>query len=218
VRGVLNDLVESGIVFRAGRGDRMTYRAARQDELALHEYSASSAGLGNLVWLAVHRSGPAPVEDIEALVPCEPGTLRSTLDELVREGRVVRTESSGVVRYGAEQCVIPLGDAGGWEAALFDHYQAVVATICTKLRLGRTRASADDTVGGSTYGFTVWPGHPHHAEVLGFLGRMRAEAAALRATVRAHNAAHAAPSGESIGVIAYVGQTVIEDEGLEVET
>lgn len=217
VRGVLNDLVESGIVFRSGRGDRTTYRAARPEELSLQASSASSEGATNLVWLAVHRIGRATMEAIANVVPFEPQTLQAALEELTRDGRVQRSEVGGVALYQADQCVIPLGESGGWEAALFDHYQAVVTTICTKLRLGQTRSGMADIVGGSTYGFTVWPDHPHHDEVLGLLARGRKEASALRIKVRAYNDAHPAPPDESISVIAYLGQTVIEPEKVERE-
>src|SRR5262249_13160521 len=91
VRGVLNDLVESGIVFRSGRGDRTTYRAAHPEELNLQALE-SSAGATNLVWLAVHRIGPATREAIANVVPFELQTLQAALDELTRDGRVQRSE------------------------------------------------------------------------------------------------------------------------------
>jgi hypothetical protein len=53
--------------------------------------------------------------------------------------------------------------------------------------------------------------------VLGFLAKIRAEASALRTKVREHNAQHRPPDGEGVGVIAYVGQTVIEPESEETQ-
>jgi hypothetical protein len=218
VRGVLTDLVESGLVFRAGRGDRTTYRAAKPEELSLVEAVDARASAINFLWLAIHRSGPASRAALAELVPFDSAILDDALATLVRDGRVEVSGKTGEAQYTSEDCIIPLGDPAGWEAAVFDHYQALVTALCAKLRQGQRRTSAQDAIGGSTYGFTVWPGHPHHDEVLGFLGRMRAEAASLRSKVRAHNtdAAHPPPDAETIGVIAYFGQTVITSETAEV--
>ncbi len=49
-------------------------------------------------------------------------------------------------------------------------------------------------MGGSTYVFDVWSGHPHEAEVLGLLGALRQRTSNLRKLVSEHNATHARPS------------------------
>jgi hypothetical protein len=67
-------------------------------------------------------------------------------------------------------------------------------------------------VGGSTYGFDVWEGHPDHDEVVGFLQATRERAIALRKRVEEHNKTNGAPENASRHVIAYVGQTVLELE------
>ncbi|HEY8947170.1 MAG TPA: hypothetical protein VIM73_23160 [Polyangiaceae bacterium] len=211
VRGVLNDLVESGMIFRMGRGARTTYRAARPEELRLADRDESGEGAMNLVWVAVHRFGPATRETLANAVPLDPVSLDRALEVLVREGRISRLERGELVEYRTDRCIIPFGAPAGWEAAVFDHYQAVVTAICTKLRRGST-AAADDHIGGSTYGYTVWEGHPHYDEVLGLLGRLRAEAIELREKVSAYNGGHSAPENAAIRVIAYMGQTVLERE------
>jgi hypothetical protein len=216
VRGVLADLVESGLVFRTGRGARTTYRAASPEELAMPD-GASTDGTESLVWLVVHRQGPATLAELADRVPVPDEALRAALEGLVADGRVVRSESGGTTRFSAGSCIIPLGRSGGWEAAVFDHYQAMVTALCAKLRDGKARAEAADTVGGSTFGFTVWEGHPCQDEVLGTLGRIRRELGELRQKVHAHNAAHAPPDG-TVGVIAYVGQNVIRAEAPEEES
>jgi hypothetical protein len=110
--------------------------------------------------------------------------------------------------------VIPLESASGWEAAVFDHFQAMVTAMCTKLRLGATVATKKDWVGGSTYAYDVWDGHPHQAEVVGFLAATRERAVALRAKVEGYNA-QTTPDAASQRVLVYVGQTVLG--GLEGE-
>jgi hypothetical protein len=218
VRGVLTDLVESGMVFRSGRGPRTTYRAAKPEEYALADRDQSGDGAANLAWVAVSRFGPATAEAIGEAVPLDPASLRTALDRLVSEGRIARVERAGVVEYRADLCVIPFDTPAGWEAAVFDHYQAVVTAICTKLRRGTTTASPDDRVGGSTYAFTVWQGHPHYDDAMSLLGRLRAEAISLREKVSAFNERQTPPEHEAVRVIAYMGQTVLEpeqDEGVE---
>jgi len=214
VRGVLKDLVDSGMLFRSGRGDFITYRAATPEDAARGDGPADQR-VANFAWVAIHRYGPIARAALAEHVTVGDDALDAALARLVRDRRITTTEENGRVLYTSAELVIPLGDASGWEAAVFDHYQAMVTAICTKLRLGKTHAAAGEWVGGSTYGFDVWDGHPCHAEVTGFLQATRERAVALRKRVEAHNASHFPPDGATQHVIAYVGQTVlgIEDEG-----
>jgi hypothetical protein len=208
VVAVLRDLVESGIVFATGRGDHTSYRLAKPNEIALASSDDAREGLVNLVWIALYRRGPSSANELAQSIPLEPTIAREALDELSRDGRARRVEGSPEPSYDCSGCVIPLESAAGWEAAFFDHFQAMVTALCTKLAMGVTQTSKTDYVGGSTYGFDVWPGHPHRAEVLGFLRATRERAVALREKVAAYNDEHPA-AGEPERVIAYVGQTVV---------
>jgi hypothetical protein len=214
VRAVLRDLVDSGLIFRSGQGDATAYRAATPEEYRLTNPGDDRDGLVSMVLVALNRYAPATVRDLAAAIPLEEAITQKHLDALVREGRARRLEGPGEARFECVTCVIPLGSSAGWEAAVFDHFQAMVTAICTKLRLGRTVATKTDWVGGSTYGFDVWPEHPHNEEVLGFLGATRERAAALRAKVEAFNEAHPGEASESQRVLVYVGQTAL---GLEQE-
>jgi len=208
VRGVLKDLVDTGMLFRTGRGDVTTYRAASPEESAEVTGDAEER-IAAFAWVAIHRYGPVTRAELAGHVPAGDEALERALHRLTESGRVTRAERDGRVLYASAECVIPIGDAAGWEAAVFDHYQAMVTAICTKLRLGKRRAVASEWVGGSTYGFDVWEGHPHHEEVTGFLRATRERAVALRKRVEAHNASHSPPDGATRHVIAYVGQTVL---------
>jgi len=151
-------------------------------------------------------------------VPGDAAALSEALEQLTREGRVQSLESANGPVYSTNGCVIPLGSPAGWEAAVFDHYQAVVTALCVKLRLGRSRAVPGEWLGGSTYSSYVWEGHPHREAVLGFLQRTRDEATALRRQVEAYNAVHPAPTDGTQKVIFYAGQTVLgldDDNGGE---
>lgn len=214
VRAVLRDLVDSGMLFRSGRGDFSTYRAATPTQ-ATQDGGAASDWLANFAWIAVYRYGPLTRAELAAHVPAPDDAMDAALSRLLEERRITIREHDGSRVLESVECVIPLHSPAGWEAAVFDHYQAMVTAICVKLRVGQTRATLADRIGGSTYSYDVWDGHPHHAEVVGFLRDTRERAVALRQRVQAHNAIHSAPEAVKQRVIAYVGQTVLgpESEG-----
>ncbi len=213
VRGVLNDLVESGMVFRSGRGDRAMYRAADLEPESLGP-DQRAEGDAALVLVAVNRYQPATRADVMSAVKLEEPDLDAALARLAADGRVVQVERDGEAAWRCDECVVRYEAPVGWEAAVFDHYQALVTALCTKLRAGETRARRSDAVGGSTYGFDVWPGHPMEEEVFGQLRRMREEATELRARLEAYNADVGLPN-DPTRVVFYLGQTVLEDEDLE---
>ncbi len=104
---------------------------------------------------------------------------------------------------------------------MFDHYQAMVAAICSKLRAGRQRAVSSDKIGGSTFSYTVWENHPHYDEATSFLSRFRREGAALREKIAEYNRTYDSPlsapeieheAAQRMKVIIYAGQTVQESE------
>jgi hypothetical protein len=200
--------VDSGLVFRTGRGTAVTYRAASEEEMGLQGSANAAQARLNRVWVAVNRLGPASAEAIAEMVPMAGDQLRVALDGLLEEGKI-RKEPGPPELYLSQGCFIPLGTTGGWEAALLDHYQAVVTAMCSKLQLGAGSAAVDP-VGGSTYSYFVWPGHPLEQEVFGLLRHLRDEAAGLRRRVDANNEQSEKTRDEMTRVIAYVGQTVVE--------
>lgn len=210
VRGVLKDLVDSGMVYRTGRGDAVTYRAAHPDDFA--RVDRSGEALANFVWVAIHRYGPLTLAELAEHVPAEEPKLADALRRLVADLRVEVTTDDGVSRYTSRHCVIPVGSSAGWEAAVFDHYQALVTAVCAKLTRGSTSSVPGEWVGGSTYHYDVWKGHPLFDEVVGFLESVRERARDLRQRVEAYNAAHTADDATAMRVVAYVGQTVIGGE------
>jgi hypothetical protein len=207
VRGVLRDLVDTGLLFHAGRGDRSTYRATTEEDSQTE--GAAGEHLAHLIWIVVHRYGPVTQSDITERISVDSEIVAKAVGRLVRDGRVAASQRTDGVTYSTDGCVIPLGSTAGWEAAVFDHYQAVVTALCTKLRLGRARAVPGEWVGGSTYSAYVWEGHPLHDEVLGLLQRTRENATALRERVETYNATHPAPDDRTKKVIFYAGQAVL---------
>jgi hypothetical protein len=216
VKSVLADLVGTGMVFAKGSNDNVVYRAASPAEYDLGDADEQGQALANLVWIAVARHSPIARSDLAELVPMTEAQLDQALDRLVRDQRVGVESGGAQPKYRSPACVIAVGEPAGWEASVFDHYQAMVIAICAKLRRGGKRSQHGEAIGGSTYGYDVWRGHPLHDEVLGFLEATRARARELRARVDQHNAGSSCAEEQRRYVVFYVGQAVIEgDESLE---
>jgi hypothetical protein len=216
VRSVLKDLVGSGVLFQTGRGSQVAYRHARAEEVAALREPSGEPLIG-LSWVTIYRDGPVTVDELRAAIPqSDASQLEQALMALLRDGRIECCEIGGTPHYSARRCMIPVGAEEGWEAAVFDHYQALVTAITTKLRLKGRSSAHNEAIGGSTYSCDVWDGHPLRDEVLGFLTECRARGADLVRRVDAYNESHARDPKSALRVYAYVGQTVIT-EGDELE-
>jgi len=210
VRGVLADLVESNLVFATGSTQDTSFRAASDADLAALSSNADPSA--ELLWALVFRLGPVSSRELASMGRFSAETVEGRLEELIESGRVERLngDPGEAARYRARHFFVSLGTPTGWEAAMFDHFHAVVRTICSKLRQGADSSLAD-VIGGSTYSFEVWTGHPLEEEVLGTLRRFRDANTKLRERVRAYNNANSRPDS-STGVVVYAGQTVWKTE------
>jgi hypothetical protein len=204
VRGVLHDLVETGLISCSGSGLDAVYRKTSQEERTL--LVRNGRGLEEFLWLLVYREGPLSTDDLARTSGLKAEQLSVPIARLLSEGRV--TELDG--RWKAHGFVVALGAEAGWEAAMFDHYQALVRTLCARLRpLGEPSTSSQET-GGSTFTMLVWDGHPLDAEVRSTLQRVRAELGALRNKVAAYNLNQ--PDRAKVRSVSfYAGQCVTED-------
>jgi hypothetical protein len=164
----------------------------------------------------VYRDGPLGEAELAERLSRSTDELRPCLERLLADGRIERGADG---RLGTSRFVLPLGAAAGWEAAVFDHLQAVVHTIRQRLRRETARdaesvALDPAQVGGSTYSFDVWSGHPLEAEVLSQLARLRRDLGELRQRVDAHNQASGVPA-DYRQVITYVGQCRLDREAID---
>jgi hypothetical protein len=205
VSAVLHDLKESGLVFSSGQGALAVYRASTDDELGLMSRLDREEGVEQLAWGIIYREGPLAVDRLSQRLGRPLAEVQGSVAALVDAGRVQR-QPDGQLR--AEQFVLPLGSTAGWEAAVFDHVQAVVQTICQRLRAATSPADTAHTVGGSTYSFEVSPDHPMHDEAVGLLEELRARASELRLRVDEYNRTH--PGEHSLRVVTYLGQCLLE--------
>jgi hypothetical protein len=198
LRAILNDLCENGLVFQLGRGPTSVYRAATPAELRLA--AEQGLGLDELLWVIIYREGPLSLEQLAQKVRSDTEPVSSALERLIKDQRVIVDAQDG--QYRSAQLVLMLDSEAGWEAAMLDHYQAVVRTLCARLR-GEGAAA---TSGGSTYSFDVWASHPLAGEVKGTLARLRNQLGELWDRVEAHNRALGLPP-EYESVTVYAGQS-----------
>lgn len=213
VRGVLTDLVEGGLLFKSGRIDHTTYRAASAEETQGMFTQDPEQSLPGFLWVWLHQRGPATRAEVIKELNLSAEQVDQTLALLQSQGRV-QVDGTGSL-FRVDHCVIPQGDEQGWEAALFDHFQAVVTAIGRKVSRGSARSRERDAVGGSTYHFDLYRGHPCEAQVQGLLAAVREQASALRTRVDAE----VLPNGaETYRVVFYLGQNVVGfEDGTQLE-
>lgn len=209
VKAVLNDLSESGLVFRSGSGLRSSYKAAKPEA---ENSEAAEGGLSELVLAMIYREGPLGRELLQERIGDQDFGLDRILEELLSAGQIeVRTSGSGASGplFGAREIIIPVGSARGWEAAMFDHYASVVRTMCAKLVALDDGGDDAGVAAGSTYTYEVWQGHPYAAEVHAILADYRARNSALREKVAAWNENNL-PDGPVTRVTSYGGQLEVK--------
>jgi len=214
IRAVLHDLCESQLLFSSGVGSSTSYRAASDEELASLKRKHAAEGADELMLAFMFREAALTAKELAQKAQADEAETQTTLARLLAAGRIecLRGDGGEEPRYRARQLVIPLGAPVGWEAAVFDHFKALVTTILGRLREDRAPA-LEDLVGGSTYTIDVWSGHPLEEEVYGALGRLRAELSDLRSRVLAYNTDRPVPE-QHTRVVTYVGQCLIQ-EGAE---
>lgn len=213
VRSILNDLVESGLVRRSGRGKDTRYRVATGEEL--EEIGASDAGDSSetnaaLVWVHLYPASPMRKQDLAKMVPLPESAFDAAVERLVQDERV-RIENRPDGAYCVtESCLISVGQGAGWEAAVVDHHRAVLKALAAKAVGGQHVSAAADEVGGTTLSFDLWPGHPREREVRALLATARRQVLSLWDEVAAYNKEHR--PDETYSVTFYCGQNLTEEE------
>lgn len=211
IRAVLHDLCESQLLFSSGVGASASYRAASDEELASLKRKHGAEGADELLLALMFREAPLTLREVAQKAQVEAPEIEPVLARLLASGRVEQSQPEGEAEplFSARELVIPLGAPVGWEAAVFDHFKALVTTVLRRLREDRA-AVLEDQVGGSTYTIDVWAGHPLADEVYGALGRLRGQLTDLRTRVLEFNAEHAVPE-QHTRVVTYVGQCLIPE-------
>jgi hypothetical protein len=213
IKSILNDLVESGLVFRTGRGHSTVFRLATDEDLSRSALEQAPRALQAALWVRIYRQGPVSKQQLSDGMRTDSKAVEAALGELVADGRVSEQLVKGEPMYSSQQCLLAMDDPQGWEAALVDHFQMVTAAICTKLRNGNTRALPDEEVGGSSFSFDVWAGHPAEERVRSLLASTRAQVGALWTEVSTYNRQHASMRSTPLRVNFYFGQGVTHMNG-----
>jgi len=209
VIAVLTDLASSGLVYSSGRGEGAIYGITSDaDRKALSNEDAVDV-LSLLLWGTVFRTPGMTVADLLATTRASDAQTRAAIDRLLSDGRVTREGEGDEAKLRSASFVISVGDPQGWEAAVFDHFQALCNGVATKLRERAVGNGSSDVVGGTTVHFGIHPGHPHEAEVLGTLRRVRGELAALLKKVSTHNREYGVVAETATRVTFYFGQSVM---------
>ena len=212
VRGILNDLVESGLVRRRGRGKDTRYRTATTEEL---EELGGSESLDSdvtnaaLVWVHLYPASPVRRDRLAKLVPLPAEAFDAALARLVADERARLEDRPDGVYCVTEHCLIPVGQAAGWEAAVVDHHRAVLKALAAKAVRGRHVSAAADEIGGTTLMFDLWPGHPREQEVRRLLATVRQQVIPLWEEVAAYNKEH--KPDDTYSVTFYCGQNLTEE-------
>lgn len=212
VRSILSDLVESGLVCRSGRGQETSYRLATAEELEQLGTAASAdaeAANAALVWVHVYRGSPLAKARLAEILPLPEAALEAALQRLAREERIRLEERADGTYCTTEQCLIPVGEAAGWEAAVVDHHRAVLSALAAKLVSGKHVAAAADEVGGTTWSFDLWPGHPREKEVRRLLASLREQVVPLWNEVAEYNREHR--PAHTYRVTVYCGQYLVTE-------
>jgi hypothetical protein len=210
LRSVLHDLTESGVVFQSGSGRSSAYRMATLDELGQMRRSADLAGVEAFVWSIIYREQPIDKQRLSALCGLSETEVDTSIASLIAADRVQAATEPNLTLYRTRELVLKYEDPAGWEASVLDHFTALVRTVTTKLALDQ-KARLADQIGGSTYHFTLWRGHPYESRVLGELKEFRQRMSALRDEIDGYNAATLATT-PTYRVDAYYGQTNTHEE------
>jgi hypothetical protein len=206
VAAVLSDLVTSGLVYATGRGPSAVYRALSASERSATADAESLDALADMAWLAIYRARRLRQSELRVALGCSGEATARALERLVTRGIVHRSNEDDP-ELTAENFVIPVESARGWEAAVFDHFSTVAGAIAAKLRLG-AGSRAHESIGGATFSFDIYEGHPSEQRVMELLSRTRTEIDALWDEVSGYNRAHPVADERKRKVSFYFGQNV----------
>ncbi len=208
VASVLKDLVGTGLVSVTGSGERAVYAATSDDVRSRLMDADSLDSVANLAWLKIFRREATSRQELPIVLGVDELLAGRALDELLASGRVAEVDGKLI----SQNLVLPLEAEHGWEAAVLDHFRAVTVAIATKLRHGPANPEFAERLGGSTFTFTVEPGHPHEREVFALLAATRRAVQALWDKVSDYNREHPPNEDRSTRVSFYLGQSVEMEE------
>lgn len=215
VASVLHDLVSHGLVYATGQGPHTSYGPTSERMQTQVMDSIDLDALVHIVWLRIFQ-GLQRIEQLVDVTGVDAERITEAVHELQRQGQV--SERDGALQ--ARNLRIPVGATTGAEAAMLDHFRAVCNLLVARSGVFIDRRNQDEAAatrpgpqdGGSTFGFSVYPGHPFEAAVSRLLDETRVKTQALWDEVAAYNEQNPPPPGVR-RVTFYCGQvTAVTDE------
>lgn len=204
VVGVVNELVHCGLLYCSGHGSGMLYGVTSDAERQRLTRTSDDEALASMALGAIYRSPGITLGQLAVAMNVGEATLERALSTLIDDGRVDK-EGEGL---NARTFEVPVGAEAGWEAAVFDHYQAVATAIGTKVQLKSSNSPNTHLVGGTTLRFEVTRSHPQLDRVLSLLSEVRAITDEVWAAVYEHNAECPIADDERLRVTFYFGQNI----------
>jgi hypothetical protein len=204
--GVLADLVQSGLLYASGSGESTFYGITSDAERQRYTRQSDTVGLANMALGAIYRSPGVSREALAVELRVARSELELALALLERDGRISCDPLT--MALSAKTFQIDMDEAHGWESAVFDHFQALVTAITSKLHLRSRLDPAAQWVGGTTLRFELTPQHPLRQEVLQLLAQIRLQTDRLWERVAEHNTLHPSNEDERFNVSFYFGQNI----------
>ncbi len=213
VAAVVNDLINSGLLYKTGRGPSTVYGITSEEDYRRLLDEDTLDTVSSLAWITIYRQAGITEQDLQRYINVDEAVLHKGLQVLIDDGRVTRQDNDeGQSVLTTRTVTVPVGSEYGWEAAVFDHYQALVTAVCMKLNSKAGRSAKDDLIGGATLSFDVYDGHPHEQEVYAQLQTVRTLVNELWDKVSSHNKANPVPEDKKVKVTFYFGQTLDSTE------
>lgn len=204
VIGVVHDLVQGGLLYSTGAGASTLYGVTTEAERQKFTRHSDALGLASMALGAIYRSRGLTPDELAV-------ALNVTREESDRALQALQADDQ--IRFEADRAFAPtfqvaIGAEHGWEAAVFDHFQAVATAIATKVQVKSSGAAGPELVGGTTLRFEVSRSHPRLQEVLGLLAQVRALTDEVWDHVNDWNVAQPRSEDDRINVSFYFGQNI----------
>jgi hypothetical protein len=208
--GVLNDLVQSGLVYTTGSGSGALYGVTSDAERQRFTRHSDRAARANMLVGEVYRAPGLGVEELAARFGLERALVLDALEDMLADGRVTR-EGTG---FCARSFQLDEDTPGGWESAVFDHFQAMTTAVANKLQWHSLAAEEGRWIGGSTMRFELHATHPLKQEALDLLRATRERVEELWQRIADTNDQNPRPVEGRATLTFYFGQNVDDPTAL----
>ena len=214
VIGVVHDLVQSGLLYSTGSGLSTLYGVTTEAERQQFTRRSDVLGLASMALGLVYRASSLSHDELAAQLNVPMLEVQEAMEHLVNEGRVEAHEGN----FRAAAFLIDEDAEHGWEAAAFDHFQAVATALANKVALRSQNSEAAKLVSGTTLHFDLTPTHPLLPKVLRLLAQTRTLTDEIWQEVFRYNEQHPVKDNERVSLTFYVGQNVDDPEALTVSS